>query len=219
MRFSRADRNLARLVKQNQRAVFKDVAADRRGFLGRLMQPKQAPVPFTAEPPPAKRDRRSDLTVAALGVTLGLICALFPWYIFFNQDDFGIRAMKFEGTESDAGPILLGSQPERVGAPSDAAVIPPMELDLLATGTTPDETDENERGTPGVTGQPFPPLPVNFRLVHVANGRALIEDDSGLFVVQRGSVLPDSSKVEAIEEHDGEWKLVTDAGLVLNVGE
>ena len=28
-----------------------------------------------------KRDRRSDLTVAALGITLGLICALFPWYI------------------------------------------------------------------------------------------------------------------------------------------
>ena len=41
--------------------------------------------------------RRSDLTVAALGITLALICALFPWYIFFNQDQFGVRAMKFQG--------------------------------------------------------------------------------------------------------------------------
>ena len=94
-----------------------------------------------------------------------------------------------------------------------------MELDLLPTGTTPDGNDENERGTPGVTGQPFPPLPVDFRLVHVANGRALIEDDTGLFIVQRGSVLPDSSTVDSIEEHDGEWKLVTSAGLVLDVNE
>ena len=63
----------------------------------RLFRRKRAPVPFTAQPTAAKRDRRSDLTVAALGITLGLICALFPWYIFFNPDEFGVRAMKFGG--------------------------------------------------------------------------------------------------------------------------
>ena len=35
------------------------------------------------------RWRRDDMTVAALGVTLGLTCALFPWYIFFNPEKFG----------------------------------------------------------------------------------------------------------------------------------
>ena len=158
-------------------------------------------MPFTAEPPPAKRDRRSDLTVAALGITLGLICALFPWYIFFNQDEFGIRAMKFEGTEAETGPILLGSQPRaRRRTQRRWPRFRRWSSTSFATGTTPDDTDENEHGTPGVTGQPFPPLPVNFRLVHVANGRAMIEDDSGLFVVQRGSrAAGQSSHVESIE--------------------
>ena len=71
-------------------------------------------VPFTAR----KRDHRGDLTVAALGLTLGLICALFPWYIFYNPQQFGVRAMKFsrDGEVGQTGPITLGSQPERVGA-------------------------------------------------------------------------------------------------------
>ena len=50
-----------------------------------------------------KADRRSDFVIAALGVTLGLICALFPWYIFFNQEQFGVRAIKFGGTGTNSG--------------------------------------------------------------------------------------------------------------------
>ena len=75
--------------------------------------------------------------MAALGVTLGLICALFPWYIFFNPDEFGMRAMKFAGNGevTPTGPITLEPQPERVGAPSSSEEIPPMKLDLFATGT------------------------------------------------------------------------------------
>ena len=46
----------------------------------------------------------------------------------------------------------------------------------------------------------------------IANGRAMIEDDTGLFIVQRGSILPDTSRVAAIEERDGRPVLVTDAG-------
>jgi hypothetical protein len=188
-----------------------------RSLVTRFVRDNQASVPFTAEPPAAKRDRRSDLTVAALGITLGLICALFPWYIFFNQDDFGVRAMKFEGSNADAGPILLGSQPKRVGAPIALQEIPPVKLDLLPTGTARNESGEDEHGTPGLTEQPFPSAPVDFKLVHVANGRALMEDDSGLFVVERGTVLPDSSRVASIEQRDGRWRLVTDTGLVIDL--
>ena len=36
-----------------------------------------------------------------------------------------------------------------------------MKLDLLATGTAQrEEGDKDERGTPGLTEQPFPPAPV-----------------------------------------------------------
>lgn len=216
MLFNRAERRMKALVEKNRRLALGEPEPVRRGIFG-LFRRQRVRVPFTAEPTPSKRDRRSDLTVAALGITLGLICALFPWYIFFNQDDFGVRAMRFEGSEGESGPILLGSQPQRIGAPVAEVEIPPMELDLLATGTATKDDEEDEHGTPGLTAQPFPPLPVDFRLVHVANGRALIEDDSGLFVVQRGSLLPDSSRVESIEERDGHWKLVTDAGLVIDL--
>ena len=216
MPFNRADRLIGTLVQRNKRAALENQTSNLGWQLSSLFRRQRKPVPFTAEPTAGQRDRRSDLTVAALGVTLGLICALFPWYIFFNQDDFGVRAMKFEGREAESGPILLGMQPQRVGAAIEAAEIPPMNLDLLPTGTTPQDTEDDRRGTPGLTSQPFPPLPVNFKLIHVANGRALIEDDSGLFVVQTGSVLPDSSRVASIEQRDGLWKLVTDTGLVFD---
>jgi hypothetical protein len=54
-----------------------------------------------------------------------------------------------------------------------------------------------------------------FRLVHVANGRAMIEDDAGLWVVQAGSMLPDSSRVARIEKRDGKWVLVTSTDRVV----
>ena len=54
-----------------------------------------------------------------------------------------------------------------------------------------------------------------FRLVHVANGRAMIEDDAGLWVVQAGSMLPDSSRVAGIEQRDGKWVLVTSTDRVV----
>jgi hypothetical protein len=155
--------------------------------------------------------RSSDLTIAALGVTLGLICALFPWYIFFNQEKFGIRAMQFEGnTEPISGPLTLGPLPDRVGAPMNVDEVPMMNLDLFSTGTTKhDDEAEGDEKAPGVDEQPFPVEVPQFRLVHVANGRAMIADDTGLWVVQRGSILPDSSRVKTIEQRDGQWVIVT----------
>ena len=47
--------------------------------------------------------RSSDVVIAALGIALGLTCAFFPWYIFFNQEKFGVRPMKFEGGGTGTG--------------------------------------------------------------------------------------------------------------------
>jgi hypothetical protein len=160
--------------------------------------------------------RSSDLTIAALGITLALICALFPWYIFFNQEKFGIRAMKFEGSGAGAsGPVAIGPQPQRVGAPMDIKDIPIDQLDLFATGTLPNKKDDGlGLAPPGIDQQPFPAEVPQFHLVHVANGRAMIEDDAGLWIVQAGSVLPDSSVVTGIEQRDGKWVLVTSGDRV-----
>ena len=163
--------------------------------------------------------QRSDLTIAALGISLALICALFPWYIFFNQEQFGVRAMKFEGGGTPtSGPLVMGPQRERVGAPMSIEDVPVENLDLFATGTLPSKSDGNDDAPPpGLDVQPFPAEIPQFRLVHVANGRAMIEDEAGLWVVQPGSQLPDSSTVAAIERHGGQWVLVTSNDRVIEM--
>jgi hypothetical protein len=207
---NKADRLLEEMIRDNKLTAEE---AD-----GMAQTPREKSARVAAEQTARRRDRRSDFTVAALGVTLGLICALFPWYIFFNPDEFGVRAMKFGGSGGGTEPIMLGAQPERVGAPVASREIPPMELDLLSTGTAAKEAEEDgERGTPGLTDQPFPAPVVSFKLVHIANGRAMLEDDTGLFVVQPGSILPDGARVETIEERHGRPVLVTDAGVVLEL--
>jgi hypothetical protein len=161
---------------------------------------------------------RSDLTIAALGITLALICALFPWYIFFNQEQFGVRAMKFEGGGTpSSGPKAVGPQPQRVGAPMSVEDLPVDSLDLFATGTVRDNSNGDDPPPPGLDEQPFPAEIPRFRLVHVANGRAMIEDDAGLWIVQPGSQLPDSSTVTAIERRSGKWVLVTSAERVVEM--
>ncbi|RUU80098.1 hypothetical protein [Mesorhizobium sp. M7A.F.Ca.MR.362.00.0.0] len=171
-------------------------------------QPPKAPFPRLKK----KSDRRSDFVIAALGITLGLICALFPWYIFFNQDQFGVQAMKFGGTGSNSGRAGGGVVAQR-SAPLTAKDIPAANLDLLATGTVRD--DVNPAAAPDE--QPFPADAAKFRMVHVANGRAMIQDDAGLWIVQRGSILPDSSQVSSIEQRNGKWVMVTSADRVIEL--
>jgi hypothetical protein len=164
--------------------------------------------------------RTSDLTIAALGITLGLICALFPWYIVLNPEQFGPPEVKFQGGGAPvSGPVAVGPQPQRIGAPMNLDEVPVMDLDLFATGTLPDKSSGHEGADtpPGLDQQPFPVQVPQFRLVHVANGRAMIADDAGLWVVQRGSVLPDSSTVARIEERGKNWVIVTSDDRVVEM--
>jgi hypothetical protein len=57
--------------------------------------------------------------------------------------------------------------------------------------------------------QSFPGKP-RYRLLHVANGRALIEDKSGMYIVRIGSVLPDNSRLATLEQRDGSWVIQRD---------
>ncbi|MER9295440.1 hypothetical protein NKI38_02905 [Mesorhizobium sp. M0621] len=159
-----------------------------------------------------KSDRRSDVVIAALGITLGLICALFPWYIFFNQEQFGVQAMKFGGSGTNSGRAGGGVVAQR-SAPLTAKDVPAANLDLLATGAVQDNADPAS----APDDQPFPADAAKFRMVHVANGRAMIEDDAGLWIVQRGSILPDSSLVSSIEQRKGKWVMVTSTDQVIEL--
>jgi hypothetical protein len=190
------------------------IAASRDSLLDGLFPDVDWPQPPRTQFPKLKKndDRRSDIVFAALGITLGLICALFPWYIFFNQDQFGVQAIKFGGSGTNAGRVSGGSQMENSGQPLTANDVP--DVDLFATGTLQDPDDKTQ--PPGVDEQPFPADP-KFRMVHVANGRAMIEDDAGLWIVQRGSKLPDSSIVSSIEQRGGKWVMVTSTDQVIEL--
>ena len=157
--------------------------------------------------PAGRRISRSDAVMAVLGVSLAIVCAAFPWYIFYNQEQFGVRAMKFQGNQTSRAPASLSPQPLRIGQPMDVRDVPIMELDLISTATVPGAEEPTE--LPELQDQPFPPDTIEYHLIHVANGRAMIEDEDGIWVVQPGSILPDSSRVAAIEQREGRWVLVT----------
>lgn len=190
------------------------------------MSPRQAEGPRTAKPhapaikpavgrvPAGKPGRtRSDLTIAALGVTLGLICALFPWYIFFNPEQFGPRAMKFSGAEAElAGDAAMATPLLPRDGEARIIGIPDFGLDFTPTGSLPRRFSEQA----AQPDQPFPGDSTPFRVLHVTAGRAMIEDDAGIWVVQSGSTLPNRSRVEKIEKRDGRWVMVTSDDKVLD---
>ncbi len=181
-------------------------------------QPRQEwpqPPPAAFPKPGARADRRSDLVVAALGVTLGLICALFPWYIFYNDIRFSTHGFHLGGNGERSGRIVNPNPAAGHAAPETARDDLPQNLDLFATGT-PADSPEDLEDAPGLDQQPFP-ADTDFRLVHVANGRAMIEDNAGLWIVQPGSTLPDSTKLAAIEKRNGKWVLVTSANTIIEL--
>jgi len=103
--------------------------------------------------------------------------------------------------------------------PAEIKEITSLELDRLPTGTMPrnEREDQATGSVPAIIEQPYPHQEVDFRVVHIENGRAMIEDESGLWVVQRGSMLPDMTTVTSIEQRDGAWVVVTSGKRVLTL--
>ncbi len=171
-------------------------------------------------------ERRGDIMLAALGITIGLTAAIFPWYVFFNQDQFGVRAMRFEREREGSGAGGAGSRmPGDLPFPTELVeraigrgAIPLLELDRLATGNVPDE--DRPTGSVPLADQPFPGVEkpqAKFSIVHIENGRVMVADDGGVWLARTGSTLPDASRIASIERRDGEWVVVTDSRQVLHV--
>lgn len=154
----------------------------------------------------------SDMVIAGLGIALGLVCALFPWYIFMNPEKFKLEGYHFSGNPQAAHSASSNSRPVRIG---DAIKLPEASqgaLDIFPTGTVSDPGTKKSKSDE--KDQPFPgdaPKEPEFNLIEVANGRAMIEDADGIWVVKVGSPLPNDSRVAAIEKRGGNWVLVTTA--------
>lgn len=159
----------------------------------------------------------ADILLGLLGASLGVVCALFPWYIFLHQEQFGIRAMRFTGGDlTTAAPSGMDPTAALLLNPLPAPDLPSANLDLFATGTPRDDS-EGPKSKPGLRDQPFPNRAVSYRLIHVENGRAMIEDEVGIYVVERGSVLPDDARVTGFERRAGGWVMLTSDDRVVEL--
>ena len=172
--------------------------------------------------PPMKRSEKGrysagDKVLVGAGVLLAAMAAFFPWYVFLNPDKFSVPAL-WEGATRD----LPETAAKEVMSVSPAAMVdndsdPGLEsVDPVATATTAGGGKEKSLGAPVETGLDQPlPASSGFRLMHVANGRALIEDASGMYIVRVGSILPDNSRLATLEQREGAWVIVTSNGDVI----
>ncbi len=158
-----------------------------------------------------------DKLLGAVGLAMAAFATFFPWYALLHRDEFSMPSLWQETTRDlpeRPGRDLVSVSPlamtDRDGEDLAAAI------DRLTTATVPGlgrERPESARETGAGMGQPFPESP-EFKLMHVAGGRALIEDASGIYVVRIGSILPDNSRLATFEQRDGRWVLITSKGEV-----
>lgn len=155
--------------------------------------------------------------VAAL-VGFSMLCAAFPWYVFFNQDKFGVNVAGWEGMRNvrhnrPAGEAGIGAARDPLVDETDKTLVPPPADDRLTTAAIPSTRSDDRGEASGFQDQPFPGG-TEFKLLHVANGRALIENGSGIFLVQIGSKLPDNSRLASLRQRSGKWEIVTSSGKI-----
>lgn len=163
---------------------------------------------------PASREEgrgSNDLLLKSGAVVLAGAAVVFPWYVFLHQDQFGVSVAGWEQLRDAHG-----------FRQRDLVEVPPMSIarrapeesettDKLTTATVARAGDIGEGRDDGALEQPFPGRS-GFRLLHVANGRAMIEDAAGMYIVQIGSILPDNSKLAALTQKNGKWVIVTSTG-------
>lgn len=154
----------------------------------------------------------SDRMLALAGFAVAALAAFFPWYVFLNQDSTGIRSegLRLDGHRRGTPAIDRAYRP----APQpDQASAAAERVDSMVTAAIPDIGHERKPDFAGAEDQPFPERP--FRLVHVANGQALIADADGMYLVHVGSTLPDNSRLASIERRGGAWVIETSRGEII----
>lgn len=179
---------------------------------------------FDADEPvqPVKKERRggfltSDRFLGWSGVALAVTAAFFPWYVFLNEDKFGIdiaRSIFSRDLPEWTGRVKVNPSPAAIGDSDDGEALPRPEEEIITATTPTEEAAPADTAGDGELDQPFPSEPNEFHLLHASGGKAMIEDKNGIYIVTKGSMLPDLSRVANLEQRDGEWVLITDKGDV-----
>ncbi|PST26113.1 flagellar protein [Mesorhizobium plurifarium] len=156
-----------------------------------------------------------DKILGAVGLAMAAFATVLPWYVYLHPEKFSMPSL-WQGTTRN-----LPERPERrIVSVSPLAMTDLDEetaaaVDRLTTAAVPglDQDPAEEGRDMGPPDQPFPGKD-SFKLIHVANGRALIGDPGGMYIVRIGSVLPDNSRLATFEERDGRWVMITSRGEV-----
>lgn len=157
-----------------------------------------------------------DKVLGGVGLAMAAFATFFPWYALLHQGEFSMPSLwqaKVRTAPQRPGHEVVAVSPLAMPEADDELA---TAIDQLTTATVPGPSqrpaakgDDTEAGL----DQPFPASP-GFRLMHVVNGRALIEDASGMYVVRVGSTLPDNSRLATFEQRDGRWVMITSKGEV-----
>ena len=160
-----------------------------------------------------KRFRTTDRIIGWSGEAIAMMAAFFPRYVLVNEDKFGLAALRAMVSGDPAAPSRHAiADNERPGIPERKAVELMPDADDFVTGRVPAAENETTASIQELPVQALPAAPRNFRLLKVIKGQAMIEDGTGIYVVRKGDVLPDRTRVAGLEQRDGEWVLVTDGG-------
>ena len=173
-------------------------------------------------PPLAVRKKRfwtADRVIGWSGAVIALMAAFFPWYVFVNEDKFGLEALRAMVSSDPAVPSRRSTLDNSNGIPGRKTVNLIPNADDIVTGTVPAVETPTAESDQELPAQPFPAAPRNFRLLKVIKDQAMIEDATGIYVVRKGDVLPDRTKVADLEQRDGKWVLVTDGGAAYSAVE
>lgn len=168
----------------------------------------------TKEDKVKKQKMSFDLMLTIFGICLAGSAAFLPWYVFLNQDEFSVKRMAYSDDRvlpDWEGRTVVNVSPQAIKKrnPEIDTQLPPDEI------TTASIQSPGDSLTGSAAKQEFPGGKLNYRLLHVVNERALIEDDSGMYMVKVGSVLPDNSTLAELEQREGKWAIVTSNGDVL----
>jgi len=159
--------------------------------------------------------RSIDRFLKLSGAALAAVCALLPLAAHMQYTHNERAAAGTGSTIRD--PLDRSRQKTVMTKPGNRG----LGDDLAALGVDPSTTataTQDAAAGPGKAAdpvrQPFP-AKSRFLLRDVVGGMGMIEDQSGFWFVEKGSLLPDSSRVADIAEHDGIWQITTDKGGVI----
>lgn len=174
--------------------------------------------PVAADTGDSKADK-TDRILLLSGMMIAGLAAFFPWYVFLNQDEFGVRPVGLASSRDlPEVPGRAVVSPSPLAIPDNDRESPSISLDTISTATINSGGEERppEEDAVAVQEQAFPKRTPTFRLLHVVNGRALIEDGKGMYMVRIGSILPDDSRLATLEKRNGRWVIVTSEGTVID---